>query len=130
MPAPAGALTVLLPLYLYFLGLLPESIALIPPVIGYVLFVAFMMVSRLPTFSGKRIGSRVSREHVLPIFVAVVVIVAVVVSYPLPSLALVIVGYLATLPVSWRMWHRKNAETAAAETPAADDDEDEEIDEP
>ena len=132
MPAPAGALTVLLPLYLYFLGLLPESIALIPPVIGYVLFVAFMMVSRLPTFSGKRIGSRVSREHVLPIFVAVVVIVAVVVSYPLPSLALVIVGYLATLPVSWRMWHRKNAETAAAGagTSAADDDEDEEIDEP
>ncbi len=149
MPAPAGALTVLLPLYLHFLGVLPSNLAVIPPVVGFTLFVAFMMVSRLPTFSGKRIGSRVSREHVLPIFVAVVVVVAVVASYPIASLTLVVVVYLASLPFAWRVWHRKAAEEvrragAAAmsvratgdDTPtqqrAVDDDDDDEnpIDEP
>ncbi|PLX36926.1 MAG: CDP-diacylglycerol--serine O-phosphatidyltransferase [Hyphomicrobiales bacterium] len=112
MPAPAGALTVLLPVYLYFLDLLPQSVAIIPPVIGYILFVAFMMVSRLPTFSGKRIGARIQREHVLPILVAIVVVVGVVISYPFASLALVVFGYLATLPFAWRSWHKKAAAMA------------------
>src|SRR5260221_1041523 len=51
MPAPAGALTGLLPIYLDLLGLFraPATLTLL-----YTLAIAFLMVSRLPVFSGKR----------------------------------------------------------------------------
>src|SRR6266542_57059 len=58
MPAPAGAITVLLPIYLYFLGV-PQWA---PITFLYTLLIAFLMVSRLPVFSGKRLGTRVPRE--------------------------------------------------------------------
>ncbi|MGE5369562.1 MAG: CDP-diacylglycerol--serine O-phosphatidyltransferase, partial [Chloroflexota bacterium] len=64
MPAPAGAVTVLLPLYLHFSVLeLPASKALVPFYIIYVLAIAFLMASRIPHFSGKRIG-RIPRDLV------------------------------------------------------------------
>ena len=34
----------------------------------YTLMIAFMMVSTIPTFSGKLLGERISREYVLPLF--------------------------------------------------------------
>src|SRR3954447_10442200 len=71
MPAPAGAITALLPLYLYFLGVLGTtrlSVAA-PMTLIYTLAIAFLMVSRLPVFSGKRVGKRVSPDMVVPVFV-------------------------------------------------------------
>src|SRR6266700_3851336 len=65
MPAPGGAITVLLPIYLYFLGL-PHLAFAAPLVLFYTLAIAFLMVSRLPVFSGKRVGKRVAPELVLP----------------------------------------------------------------
>src|SRR5262247_4611284 len=53
MPAPGGAITVLLPIYLFFLGM-PKFAGLAPIVFLYTLVIAFLMVSRLPVFSGKR----------------------------------------------------------------------------
>ena len=50
VPAPAGAITVLLPIYLAFLGV-PKPPALLTAL--YTLLIAFLMVSRLPVFSGK-----------------------------------------------------------------------------
>ena len=41
-----------------------------PLVFLYTLAIAFLMVSRLPVFSGKRVGKRVAPEMVLPVFVA------------------------------------------------------------
>jgi CDP-diacylglycerol--serine O-phosphatidyltransferase len=68
VPAPAGALILLLPVYLQDLGLhLPR---LTPLVLVYTLIVALLMVSRVPTFSGKAIGQKVPREHVPPLFEA------------------------------------------------------------
>ncbi|WP_425116154.1 CDP-diacylglycerol--serine O-phosphatidyltransferase, partial [Bradyrhizobium sp.] len=52
VPAPAGAITVLLPIYLAFLGL-PKPPALLTAL--YTLLIAFLMVSRLPVFSGKSV---------------------------------------------------------------------------
>src|SRR6266436_4561115 len=53
MPAPAGAITVLLPVYMHFLGV--PLLAIIPPVtFVYTLAIAFLMVSRLPVYSGKK----------------------------------------------------------------------------
>ena len=65
-----GAIAVLLPVYLDDLGLF--DVRAWPWLIAfYTLAMAFMMVSTIPTFSGKLLGERISREYVLPIFVGV-----------------------------------------------------------
>src|SRR5262245_35110912 len=61
VPAPAGALVVLLPIYVNLLGA-PKVAATITLI--YTLAIAFLMVSRLPVFSGKRVGKRVAPEMV------------------------------------------------------------------
>ena len=75
MPAPAGAITVLLPIYAAFLGL-PRSGFLTWVTLFYTLAVALLMVSRLPVFSGKRVGTRVPPEMVGPLIVLVVLAIA------------------------------------------------------
>ena len=65
MPAPAGAIVVLLPLYLHLSVLdLGFGRPLIVVEILYVLVVAGLMASRIPHWSGKTIG-RVPREYVI-----------------------------------------------------------------
>ena len=66
MPAPAGAVTALLPVYLHFLGV-PVGAAAAPLALVYLLAVGFLMISTIPTFSGKTIGKRVPRHWVLPL---------------------------------------------------------------
>jgi CDP-diacylglycerol--serine O-phosphatidyltransferase len=85
MPAPAGAMTVLLPIYVYFLGM-PRLASVAPVTLVYTLAIAFLMVSRLPVFSGKRVGKRIAPELVLPVFVGVVLFFALLVAYPWPVL--------------------------------------------
>ena len=79
LPAPAGAITVLLPIYLAFLGV-PKPPALLTAF--YTLVIAFLMVSRLPVFSGKTMRMRVPPELVLPVFVSVIFFIALLVGYP------------------------------------------------
>ncbi|PVB63364.1 phosphatidylcholine/phosphatidylserine synthase [Labrenzia sp. 011] len=122
VPAPAGALTVLLPLYLDFLGLFPHWFADEAFVAAYTILIAFLLISRLPTFSGKSFGTRVRRDYVLPLFVVAVLIVALVVSYPFRMLAGGSVLYLLSIPFSWRE-HRKLV--LADASLALDDDGDE-----
>src|SRR5882762_9148719 len=45
MPAPAGAITVLLPIYVYFLGMSTPAF-MVPITLAYTLAIAFLMVSR------------------------------------------------------------------------------------
>jgi CDP-diacylglycerol--serine O-phosphatidyltransferase len=115
MPAPAGAITVLLPIYLHFL--LPGTDVPVYLTFLYTLAIAILMVSRLPVYSGKKLGTRVPREMVLPVFVVVVLFVALLISYPWPVLTLGTLAYLACLPFGWLSYRR--LERAAAE-PAAD----------
>src|ERR1051325_5543354 len=56
IPAPAGAITVLLPIYLDFLGL-PKLAVVAPVTLVYTLIIAFLMVSKLPVYSGKKLGT-------------------------------------------------------------------------
>jgi CDP-diacylglycerol--serine O-phosphatidyltransferase len=89
----------------------------------YTLAIAFLMVSRLPVFSGKRVGKRIAPEMVLPVFVAVVLFFALLVSYPWIVLTIGTVLYLASLPLGWlsyRRHERKDAATASA-APASPD---------
>jgi CDP-diacylglycerol--serine O-phosphatidyltransferase len=97
--APAGAMLAMLPMYLGFLGLVPSGPEIAAYVLPYIAFVAFSMVSRVPTFSGKGIG-RVSREAVLPLLAAVTIVAALLVTYPWEMLTLISAGYLALIPVS------------------------------
>src|SRR5713101_7086511 len=100
MPAPAGAITVLLPIYVQFLGL-PHFDFTAPVTFLYTLAIAFLMVSRLPVLSGKRVGKRVSPEMVLPVFVLIVLFFALLISYPWEVLTIGTVIYLMTLPFGW-----------------------------
>jgi CDP-diacylglycerol--serine O-phosphatidyltransferase len=124
IPAPAGAITVLLPIYLYFLGI---SVGLITVWLTfiYTLAIAFLMVSRLPVFSGKRVGKRVPPEAVLPMFVTVVLFFALLVSYPWQVLTVGTVAYLVCLPLGWlsyREYQRRDTAAAATATSATSSD--------
>ena len=109
VPAPAGALLLLLPLYLEGIGI-PSGIADAAPfVLGYTLAIAFLTVSFVPTFSGKLAGQRVAREHVLPVFILAVLFVAVLVTYPYMTLALGSLAYLAVIPFSFVSYRKRAA---------------------
>jgi len=98
MPAPAGAVTSMLPLYLNFLGVPMEAI-LAPVVLVYLLGLAFLMVSTIPVYSGKNIGGRVPRHWVLPIFVLSAAAFGLLVSFPFEMLTAITVLFLGTIPV-------------------------------
>jgi CDP-diacylglycerol--serine O-phosphatidyltransferase len=121
VPAPAGAITVLLPIYLGFLQInMPVIVTLI-----YTLAVAGLMVSRLPVLSGKKTGTRVRPDMVPTVIVVVVLFIALLVSYPWHLLTAGTIIYLTCLPLGWFSYQRyRQADAAAAASvaaPAADD---------
>jgi CDP-diacylglycerol---serine O-phosphatidyltransferase len=113
VPAPAGAVIALLPVYLAFLGVY-RSPALLTAV--YTLFIAFLMVSRLPVFSGKNVRMRVSPEMVLPMFVGVIFFIALLIGYPWHILSTGSILYLLSLPLGLKSYrdHARAAEAATA----------------
>jgi CDP-diacylglycerol---serine O-phosphatidyltransferase len=117
VPAPAGALLVLLPIYLSFLGVpkLPTTLVAL-----YTLLIAFLMVSRLPVFSGKTMSTRVPPEMVLPVFVLVVLFIALLIGYPWHLLSAGALIYLLTLPAGWLSYRRQEQAAAAAQTATPD----------
>jgi CDP-diacylglycerol--serine O-phosphatidyltransferase len=115
MPAPAGAITVLLPLYLN--ELVPFDVRAFPIAIAlYTLLIAFLLISTIPTFSGKLLGERISREWVLPILVGVAALVGLLVTYPYGTLTVVTLLYLAMIPVSWRRYQQQLKQMSDATT--------------
>jgi CDP-diacylglycerol---serine O-phosphatidyltransferase len=117
VPAPAGAITVLLPVYLAFLGV-PRSPAVLTAF--FTLLIAFLMVSRLPVFSGKSVRMRVPPEMVLPVFVSVIFFIALLVSYLWYILSAGSLLYLASLPVGWKSYRDHQRKTAAQPVTPAD----------
>ena len=119
VPAPAGAILALLPIYLAFLGL-PRPPAMLTAL--YTLLIAFLMVSRLPVFSGKTVRMRVPPEMVLPVFVSVVFFIALLIGYPWHILSAGSILYLLSLPAGWKSYRdhqRKAAAPAATPTDVA-----------
>lgn len=115
MPAPAGAITVLLPVYVHFLGI-PAPAFMVPITLVYTLAIGFLMVSRLPVYSGKKVGKRVPPDLVLPVFIGVVLFFAVLIAYPWAVLTIGTLIYLASLPFGWlshRDYLRRDAEAEA-----------------
>lgn len=99
VPAPAGAIAALLPIYVEFLGI-PKTPIGMPVVLLYELLIAFLMVSQLPTWSGKQLGTRIRKAYVAPALIGGALIVALLISYPWLILTLVVLGYLALIPMA------------------------------
>jgi CDP-diacylglycerol--serine O-phosphatidyltransferase len=122
IPAPIGALAAMLPIYVNLVGAeRPQGFALIEAV--YVLFIAFMMVSRVPTYAGKSLGSRVPRAYVVPLFIGVIAIVALLMTHTFEMLTVLTLAYLGCVPLMVKRYHgleRAHAAQGAAETAAGD----------
>jgi CDP-diacylglycerol--serine O-phosphatidyltransferase len=118
VPAPMGAILAMLPIYFVFLGVAKPPATLTA---AYTLLIAFLMVSRLPVFSGKSVKMRVPPEMVLPVFVSVVFFVALLIGYPWHILSVCSVLYLLTLPWGWKSYRDQERAAAAAQAAPASD---------
>jgi CDP-diacylglycerol--serine O-phosphatidyltransferase len=116
VPAPAGAIVAMLPIYVSLLGG-PRAAAIVT--LLYTLAIAFLMVSQLPVLSGKRVGKRVEPEMVLPVFVLVVLFFALLIAYPWWVLSIGTVCYLACLPLGWFTYRDYRRKDAMAPVPPA-----------
>ncbi|MEM7301626.1 MAG: CDP-diacylglycerol--serine O-phosphatidyltransferase [Pseudomonadota bacterium] len=113
VPAPAGAMIVLLPIYVGFLGVdLSGDYSFL--VAGYIIFVGLLMVSNLPTYAGKNATQRIPRQWVLPIMILTVLCVAILFSYPWKAMAAVSIGYILLLPIGRQAYQRALRRDAAA----------------
>ncbi len=108
VPAPAGAVVALLPVYLMLMGVeKTETYAWLA--VGFTLLCGFFMVSNIPTFSGKNITMKVRGDLVLPLMICVVLMAAFLFSYPWKVLTVIAILYLASVPFSVRSWRQKKA---------------------
>jgi len=103
IPAPAGAITGMLPLYLLKLGF-GDLPGFAPVSVFYVLAIAFLMVSELPIYAGKTLGTRVTRDKVLWVFLAIILFITLVVNFTFETLTVMTLLYLALIPVSLRRY--------------------------
>ena len=104
MPAPAGAIVGLLPIYVRFaldLGAPGPSVAVLESL--YVLAIALLMASRVPHFSGKSFG-RVPREHLAVVLVGVAAALLLLFVFPMQALVAVTLAYLASIPYAIRRY--------------------------
>jgi CDP-diacylglycerol--serine O-phosphatidyltransferase len=114
MPAPAGAIVVLLPLYVHMsLDLAPTRGSAMFEVV-YVFVVALLMASRIPHFSGKTIG-RVPRDRFVFVLFAAAAVIVLLVTFPLQMLIFVSLAYLALIPVSMRSYKKLVAQDKLTE---------------
>jgi len=106
VPAPAGAMLAILPVFFALAGMpIPPGAAIL--ILLWTLATAALMVSRLPTFSGKGLGTPVPRERVVPILLLVVLILALLVSHPFESLSILTLLYALSLPLALLRYREK-----------------------
>ena len=103
VPAPAGAVLVLLPIYLGFIGL-PIGRVYAFGACAYTIFVALLLVSRIRVYSGKGRGQSVSREAALPFILLAALYVMLLFNFTWHTLTVSALAYLALLPLSMR-WY-------------------------
>jgi CDP-diacylglycerol--serine O-phosphatidyltransferase len=113
VPAPAAALIVLLPLYVriftadtFWSYLFEDKAHLCAILVAvYTMGVALLVISRIPTYSGKTVDP-IPREHVLPLIIAAVVFLALLVNFTFIILAVGSILYLCCIPL-WQHWYRQ-----------------------
>lgn len=113
VPAPAAAGLALFPLYFSLIS--PETFhpfQFATPVISvWELIVAALMVSRLPTFSFKKI--LVPSRMTVPVMALLAAMIAAVIHAPFVMLSIISVVYVATMPVVFARYRRKEREYQA-----------------
>lgn len=122
VPAPAAAGLVLLPMMASFqidIGGVFDH----PAVNGLMLFsVAFLMVSKIPTFSGKRF--KVPHNYVLPLLLVIGLLAAFLVTAPWTTVTAITLIYASTIPISaasFAKLKRQTDEIRSLETLPSDD---------
>jgi len=121
VPAPAGAGLALLPVFATFefgSGFFDHPIV----TGGAMVAVSLLMVSRVPTFSFKRI--KVPHDYVLPTLLGVGLFAAFLVGLPWLTLMAVGVLYLASLPLSYVAHRRLSRQAAVADLEDVEEGED------
>jgi CDP-diacylglycerol---serine O-phosphatidyltransferase len=114
VPAPMGAALVFLPFYLGTADHGSDRLVAIGASL-FTLFIAFLLVSRLPVWSGKSFAFK--KDYMIPAIMGVVVFVLVLASEPWLTLSLCVIAYLVFLPLSTRSyWRRSKAEEANIQT--------------
>ena len=114
VPAPAGAFLVMVPVYIGFLGVETTRTFAYASAI-YTVGIGYLLVSRIPVWSGKAQGV-IRRENALPFILIVVLYVALLMSFTWEVLAITSILYLCTLPFGARAWKRKYGSLPASET--------------
>lgn len=112
IPAPAGAGLAMAPMYLGFLDIVPDGHTVAKPVAIYIVAIAVLMVSRVPTFSGKSV-TQVPRELVLPILAAGALFVVCLITFPWETMVLSAAVYVALLPVGAASYYRQKRKLQA-----------------
>ena len=99
VPSPAGALLVMLPMFISFRW--PEA-PLIPDtlIILYIIFVGLLLISRIPTWSFKTMT--IYGDNVKFLLVGFVVVISALLTYPWITLVVVDLVYLAGIIWAWR----------------------------
>lgn len=105
VPAPAAAGLAISPMFLAFLGF--DAVREWPLFLAiYVGVIAFLMISQIPTFSGK--GIKIMRDQVLPLLLLVALFAALMLLYPWQTLTASAIVYLVSIPIAI-LSYRKNA---------------------
>ena len=113
IPAPAGGLLVMLPIYLSIL--FPQIVPIHDKVVGaWMLLIGGLMISTVPTFSFKK--TTVYVENARFVMVLAIAAIALLITYPWFSLTLACFIYIVTIPLAIRDKRRKVA------TPEEEDD--------
>lgn len=120
VPAPAGAIVVLLPLYLHQIGLEFVQDAK-PAILFYVLIIALLMVSSIPTYSGKSDTGKVRSEWVVPLYLLTAVYIALGVTYPYMTLTVSSLIYLAVIPYGVMRYRKLEAKYGDGEVVGDED---------
>ncbi len=110
VPAPAAAGLALFPLYFSLISpetFRPFSFAT-PAIAVWALIVAALMVSRLPTFSFKKI--LVPSKMTVPVMALIGAMIAAVIHAPFVMLSIISVVYVATMPIVFARYRRKERE--------------------
>jgi CDP-diacylglycerol---serine O-phosphatidyltransferase len=113
MPAPAGAIVALLPLYVHMAFDLAPTPRTATFETLYIVAIALLMASRIPHFSGKSLG-RVPREKFIFVLFAVAAALVLLASFPMEMLIFLSLAYLAMIPFSIRAFNRLVAQDRAA----------------
>ncbi len=107
VPSPSAGGLVMLPLYLQFVGLIDLS-ELPLFVMGNTLLVGLLMVSTVPTFSGKGF-THIRRDLVLPLMLFIGFTAVMLFTFPWITLTAMSTAYYLALPISWFSYRRHKA---------------------